>query len=263
MVRHWLLACVLTLSSGAPVAAAGEDPVAIAVIQKRKHHFAEAEQTLSAMLEKAPQDLDANLQMGYLKQYCGDPNAGAAYIKRAATAHPRSLEAQVMLVHAYLWLDRMEDAERQATKTVAAWEGKNPDKVLWAKLLVGLGGAQGLRIKKEGLWAALKYGLAIRGTFEKAREADPDGAIPLYALGRFYLEAPAVAGGDPQKGLELLRKAIRRDPENYMTRAFYLQHLVQSGKRDEAHDELAAYQRLFADVPGAMAAIKQAAAKLQ
>jgi len=262
MIRHWLLACVVALSTLSAAVASAEDPVAVAMLQQRQHHFKEAEQTLNALLGKAPDHLEANLRMGDLKVYCGDEKAAAAYIKRAAAAHPWDFEAQVMLVHAYLWLDRLDEAERQADKTIAAWEGKNPDKVLWAKLLVGLGAVQGLKVKKEGLVAALKYGLAIRGTFEQACAADPTGALPLYALGRYYLEAPVVAGGDPQKGLELVRKAIRRDPESYVARAFYVECLLQVGRKDDAREELTAYQRHFADVPAAMSAVKQASVKL-
>ncbi|HEY9856168.1 MAG TPA: tetratricopeptide repeat protein [Stenomitos sp.] len=262
MVRHWLLASMLALSTASAAVATGEDPVAVAVVQQRQHHFKEAEQTLNSVLEMDPDDLGANLRMGDLKVYCGDEKAAAAYIKRAAAAHPKDLEAQVMLVHAYLWLERLEEAEHQANKTIAAWEGKNPDKVLWARLLVALGAVQGLKVKKEGLVAALRYGMGIRGIFEQACAADPEGALPLYALGRYYLEAPAVAGGDSRKGLELVRKAIRRDPESHVARAFYIQYLLQIGKKDEAREELAAYQRQFGDVPRALAAIKQASAKL-
>lgn len=263
MVRPWLLACTLVLSSQTPLVGAPDDPVAAALIQKRHHHFQAAEQSLAALLARDPDHLAANLLLGSMRHYCGDLQGGFACIQRAAIAHPGDLEAQVMLAHAYLWLDRIEDAEKQANKTIAAWEGKDPDRALWARLLVALGGAQGLRAKKEGGWAALKDGLAVRGTFERALRADPDGAVPLYALGRYYLEAPALAGGDPRKGLEYVRRAMRRDPESHAMRAYYVQVLAQQGQKDAARAELVAYQRQFSDVPGALLAVQSLAARIR
>lgn len=264
MVPRWLIACLLALSAAGPSwAAAAEDPVAIATLHRRQHRFQAAEEALVSVLERSPEHLGANLQMAYLKHYLGDDQACLPYMKRAAASHPGDLEAQVMLVHAYIWADRIDDAERQAEKTAAAWEGRAPDRSLWAKLLVGLGGVQGLRAKRDGLWAMVKYGLAVRGTFEKAYAADPEGSMPLYALGRYYLEAPAVAGGDPRKGLDLLRRAIRREPDDHGARADYLRYLVQLDRRAEAREELAAYQKAFDDVPAAMAAVQPLASRLK
>lgn len=261
MVRSWLMAGLLMLA--VPLSAlAAEDPMALASAQKRQHRFLAAEQTLAALLAREPDHLGATLQMGYLKHVGGDDQTAFTFIRRAATDHPESFEAQAMLVHAYLWIDRFEDAERHAEKTIATWEGRNPDKALWAKLLVGLGAAQGLRIRRDGLWAAIKYGTAVRGTFEKALAADPEGVMPLYALGRYYLEAPAVVGGDAAKGLELLRRAVRRDPDSYELRADFVRHLIRAGKRAEAKAELEAYHQQFADVPQAIATIQPIQSKL-
>lgn len=264
MIRQRLIAWALAFGCASPAfASGGADPLAVARDLQRQHRFQAAEKTLATILERAPDDLGANLQMGHLLHYLGDDQGSLRVLKRAAVAHPRDLEAQAMLVHAYLWVDRLDEAERQAERTSAAWEGKRPDGASWAKLLVGLGGVQGLRAKRDGLWAMIKYGLAVRLTFEKAYATDPEGVMPLYALGRYYLEAPAVAGGDPAKGFALLRRAIGRDPENHVARAAHVQYLDENGQQAAAREELAAFLKDFDDVPAAMATIQPLASRLK
>lgn len=262
MVRPWLIASVLL--GATPLRALGaEDPLALAQALQRQHRFSAAEQTLEALLERDPDHLGANLQRASLEHFVGDDQAAFECLRRAAMTHAESLEAQVMLVHANLWLGRFDDAERQAARTMARWQGRDPDPVLWSRLLVGLAGARGLRIRREGLWAAVRYGTAIRSTLEKAYALDPDGLMPMYALGRYFLEAPPVIGGDPPRGLALIRRAAGRDPDNYGVRADFVRYLIRSDRKAEARAELAAYGRAFADVPRALAVMRPIAAELE
>lgn len=247
---------MLLLMASPAYAALHSPEVAAAIALAHAHKLKAAEHVLDTILDRDPTQLDANLQMGMLKDYAYEDQAGLTYFKRAASEHPESLEAQVMLVHAYIWTDRIRDAQRQADKTFAEWGNKDPDKALWAKLLIGLGGVQGIRAQREGLWAALKYGLAVRGTMEHAYALDPGGVMPLYALGRYYLEAPGMAGGNANKGLEYLSRAVAKDPQNHKYRLDYLRYLRKTGHAHQFQRELASYQADFADCPPAMTALQ-------
>ncbi len=261
MIHRCLIAAVLLLST--PSYAWAGDPFAQAEALRREHRYEAAEQALGAVLRRSPDHREANLQMGALKQYLGDSKAALPYYQRAASTRPTDLEAQASLVHAFLAAGRLDEAERLAEKTIADWEDRNPDKAQMAKVLVGIAAVKGLRIKREGIWAALKHGLAVRSILEKAYAYDPEGVMPLYALARYHLEAPAVVGGDAKRGLEMLRRVIRRAPEDHAARAYLLQYLTDQGAISEARTELAAYRKAFEAVPGAMEAVRTLMAKLQ
>ncbi|UCD15393.1 MAG: hypothetical protein JSV34_06680 [Candidatus Omnitrophota bacterium] len=79
-----------------------------------------------------------------------------------------------------------------------------------AHLIVG--GAKGMLAHYGGPLAKIRHGLGAFSYLEKAERLKPDFAEVNFGIGAFYLLAPAVIGGDLDKSLEYLEKAVNRDP---------------------------------------------------
>ncbi|MBM3273508.1 MAG: tetratricopeptide repeat protein [Candidatus Sericytochromatia bacterium] len=256
-----ILAIVLALTFGAPAFAA--DAVGDARALRKKHRLEAAERVLEGVLAKDDGNLEALLEMGYLRELERDDKGALKYFGQAARAHPGSLEAQAMAVHAYVWNEDYETALDIAESAFERFGKKSPDKTLWSDLIVGLGGAQGMKADRGGIGAALKYGLGVRQTFERAVAADPEHGRALYALSRYYLQAPGIVGGDPAKGLKMLEKSIRLAPHDSRFQEVLVRELIKAGRKDDATAAYDRYKERFGDIPGAMRAIRDEAAKLQ
>ena len=76
-----------------------------------------------------------------------------------------------------------------------------------------LGAINSRRCAKGWFLDKIIYGTRIKGYFKKAAELDPDLPEVHLGLGIFYLKAPAIAGGNPDRAVEELEKAIKIAPD--------------------------------------------------
>jgi len=73
-------------------------------------------------------------------------------------------------------------------------------------------GAKGMLAQNGGPLAKVINGTAVLPNLKKAEELQPDSAAVLFGLGSFYFLAPFIAGGNRDKALAYLEKAIATDP---------------------------------------------------
>jgi tetratricopeptide (TPR) repeat protein len=64
-----------------------------------------------------------------------------------------------------------------------------------------------------GMLAGPKFGPKVQAENKRAQELDPNSPRVFASLGRQYLEAPHMFGGDVDKAIESLLKSTRLDPE--------------------------------------------------
>jgi tetratricopeptide (TPR) repeat protein len=64
-----------------------------------------------------------------------------------------------------------------------------------------------------GMFAGPKFGPKIQAENKRAQELDANNARVFASLGRQYLNAPKMFGGDVDKAIESLRKSTHLDPE--------------------------------------------------
>ncbi len=79
---------------------------------------------------------------------------------------------------------------------------------------------RGMNIQKRGLVALLAYGASVLPTLRGAVRLAPDSADIRYALGRFYLLAPVLMGGNLGQARSELGKACQLDPASFEFRAW-------------------------------------------
>lgn len=88
----------------------------------------------------------------------------------------------------------------------------------------------------------------IKGEMEAVLKIDENyqGASAYVGLGRLYLQAPKVLGGDNAKAIEYLQKGLKLNPNNAVMRYYLAEAFEQSNRNADAKKQLDA---LFALAP--------------
>lgn len=215
--------------------------------QREAGNYGAAQATLEDALKKAPDDASLLYELGYVYDRRGEYDEALGFIKKAVAAED-SFENQIMLAHSLLMVDKYDQAMDLCDKLENHPGRKSADAWSRSEIYVVRGGAQGLKSKREGLMAMLRYGLGVRKQFEKGVETDPENPRAHYTLGRYFLEAPGAVGGDPKKGTSILAKAAKMDTTDFVIRGWYVRGLIQTNDAS-AKDQAEGYVRDFSDLP--------------
>jgi tetratricopeptide (TPR) repeat protein len=238
------------LQAQARVAANGNDPLGHAYLARlayKQGRWADARKELG---KAGQRELEAVLAWGDFLLYTGASQAAIGYFQEARKLDPGHSHAIYGLGAAYLDTGRFQEAYDLArgAEAMAAREGPFQH----SRVLSILGGAQGLKANRGNLADKLRFGPQVRGTLERAMAVAPGNPNAIYAVGRFYLEAPAVIGGNPAKAVPLLEKAGALDPCFFLGQAYLARAYQATGKPARARDVLAAYRKRFAGLPAPM-----------
>lgn len=224
--------------------------IAKAKAERKAERYTQATSTLEQAVSQYPDDYEAVKALGQLEDYLGDYEAAHSDYKKAATLRPEDFEAEVLMAHADVMAEHYDRAKSLCEQLEHHPGLKDAPAWYRSELHVSLGGALGLKAKREGIWAMLRYGMGVRKEMEKALAVDGDNARARYGLGRYFYEAPGAVGGNQGKGLEMLATASRMAPEDWVIRGDYVRDLIHSN-RPEAKTELDRFARDFAEHPGA------------
>src|SRR4030095_15954590 len=132
--------------------------------------------------------------------------------------------------------DESDDMFRQgieAGKAAVKLEPDKPDRHFW------LGANYGGSASKSTL-ASLSSVQDIRSEMEAVIKIDESyqGGSAYLGLGRLYLQAPRVLGGDTKKAIEYLEKGVRLGPKNSLMR-YHLAEAYEAARRNaEARKQL-------------------------
>ncbi|HEY9897949.1 MAG TPA: tetratricopeptide repeat protein [Pantanalinema sp.] len=210
----------------------------------------------------AASDFDGLMTKGRQMDKRGEYEEALSYYKKCLALKENDFGAQVMVAHALLMLERYNEAMDLCEKLEKHPDAKDASAWYRSELYVVQGGAQGLKSKREGLMAMLKYGLGVRKQLEKGVELDPENPRARYALGRYFLEAPGMVGGDAKKGTEMLAKAVKMDSEDWVIRGTYVRGLFQTGSAT-AKEEGERFMKDFADIPASQKAFPDVVSKVK
>jgi tetratricopeptide (TPR) repeat protein len=89
---------------------------------------------------------------------------------------------------------------------------KNIDLNNYKRAYLMEGGSRGMLSHYSGPFSKMIHAFKILPTLHKAEKLKPDDAEVYYGLGGFYFLAPKVLGGNLDKALYYLKKAIKADP---------------------------------------------------
>ena len=161
----------------------------------------------------------------------------------AEVAREPSLEALLLLSWAHLlWADyRAPSVEaklasyergRDVAKRAIEMAPRNPEAHLWYAANLGR-----WAITKGKLHAAFLLS-TLRQEINTILELDPNHVAGLALAGSFYLETPAMFGGDVPRAEGYLRKALSLDPHFTRARVELGRCLIEEGRYAEARQEL-------------------------
>ena len=144
-----------------------------------------------------------------------------ALLRPMAQNNPRDAEAQNLLCRVLLSEDRGDDAVPACERAVSL-EPLNAQYQLW------LAHATGSKAQHASPFTALTIARHARDHFEAAARLAPNDWHILSDLGEYYVEAPAIAGGDIEKARRLLPRLMQSNP----SRAHWLAGLIANNGRD-------------------------------
>jgi tetratricopeptide (TPR) repeat protein len=144
---------------------------------RREHRFDESENMLEEITILSPGLAPAFISRAYIRYSKADFEGALKYAQRAISLGSGKLDTS-NLVRAYLML----------------------------------AGAKGMIAHYGGIFSKLIYGATVFSTIKKAESIQPDSPEVLFGLGSFYLLAPKIAGGNIDKAIDYLERAVRADP---------------------------------------------------
>ncbi len=149
----------------------------IAEVLRRQHRHKESGRMLDAIIAEDPSFMPAYLSRGYLY---------------------------------YLEL-RFNDAIRCARMVMRQPQGKT-DVANYVRAYSLYAGTKGMIAHYGGPLSKAINGTVVLPMLRKAEKIRPESPEVLFGIGSFYLLAPSLAGGDIDRGIEYLRRAIALDP---------------------------------------------------
>lgn len=144
---------------------------------RRQHQLEESEKILNRVMKSQPNFYPAYISLAYLKYTQMD------------------FKGSLNLAYKVLAQDQ---SELDLSNYVRAY------------LLVA--GNKGMLAHYGGPLSKIANGTAVLPNLRKAQRLQPDSAGVLFGLGSFYFLAPTIAGGNKDKALEYLHRAIEIDP---------------------------------------------------
>lgn len=197
----------------------------------------------AALQDAGTASLAGRLAHGDYALFTGDYPAARAHFEQAAAMAPRDVHALWGLAAALLALQAYDRAEEAAARAHAGARSLPPS--YRSQALAIYGGVLGLRAQ-QGFVDKVTAGPRAKAMLEEAVALDPKNPYARFALGRFYLAAPAYFGGGADKAVAELKRAVALNPHYFPAHAFLIQALHQADRGQQAAQELAAYRRKFA-----------------
>jgi tetratricopeptide (TPR) repeat protein len=146
---------------------------------------------------------------------------------------PMYIPAQISVCYIRYHDDKFKEAIKMAKDLLARVDINTKDKAIVYMLM---GSINARRASKGGFFSKLSYGTQIRGYFQKAADLAPELSEAHLGLGSFYLKAPGIAGGNIDKAIKELEKAVELTPDFATANARLAQAYKKKG-------DLAKFQR--------------------
>ena len=213
--------------------AAADDPLTAAVEAARRTHDEKQLQSVKAQLEqKIAQnmtDAELYLDLARVQGYFADVYELRKDKKAAAEAVDKAIEAAQRSI-------QLNDKSADAHSLLADLYGRR----------ISLG---------NGMFAGPKFGPKVKEENAKAMALDDKNPRVWASLGRQYLMAPKMFGGDTPKAIESFRKSLAIDPAQDETWVWLCKALQKQGDRAKAREAVQHAMSLNPQSPFAQAAV--------
>ena len=236
-LRFLAVAYVALLSAASAVpgsASAADDPLGAAVEAARKTHEEKQLQSLKAQLEQMiaqnPNDAGLYLDLAKVQEYFLDVYETRKDKKAAGEAVDKAIDAAQQSI-------QLNDKSADAHSLLADLYGRK----------ISLGNA---------MFAGPKFGPKVKEENAKAMALDDKNPRVWASLGRQYLMAPKMVGGDVAKAIESFRKSLAFDTSQDETWVWLAKAFQKQGDTSKARE---AVQHALSLNPGSRFALATAA----
>jgi len=193
-----------------------DDPVAVAVEAARRTHAEKQLQSVKTQLEQRiaqnPNDAGSYLDLARVQGYFADVSEMRKDKKAAAEAVDKAIEAVQRSI-------QLNDKSAEAHSLLADLYGRK----------IGLG---------NGMFAGPKFGPKVKEENARAMALDDKNPRVWASLGRQYLMAPKMFGGDIPKAIENFQKSLALDPAQDETWVWLSKAFQKRGDKAKARDAL-------------------------
>jgi tetratricopeptide (TPR) repeat protein len=193
---------------------AADDPIAAAVEAARKTHQEKQLQSVKGQLEQKiaqnANDAELYLDLARVQGYFADVYEMRKEKKNAAEAVDKAIESVQRSI-------QLNDKLADAHSLLADLYGRK----------IGLG---------NGMFAGPKFGPKVKEENAKAMALDDKNPHVWASLGRQYLMAPKMFGGDTPKAIESFQKSLAIDPAQDETWVWLCKALQKQGDKTKARE---------------------------
>jgi tetratricopeptide (TPR) repeat protein len=149
----------------------------LAEVLRRKHQSTQAEELLGPIMKTRPDFSPAYITQAYIEYY-----------------------------------KREFDTAIRLARTVIKQGWDNVDISNYTRAYLIIGGCKGMIAYFGGPLSKLINGTEVMPMLKNAAVLQPDSAGVSFGLGSFYFMAPGIIGGNIDKGIDYLQKAVKADP---------------------------------------------------
>lgn len=175
------------------------------------HKDNEARDAFDKILSLAPGTFEAEWGAAEVLRRRHELDKSEAILNGILRAHPDFSPARISL--AYIQYIRMNFNESVEQASYVIRQGRDSAGLSnFVRAITMYAGAKGMIAHYGGPVSKAINGTAVLSSLRKAEKLQPDSAAVLFGLGSFYLLAPSLVGGDLDKAIEYLEKAVKADP---------------------------------------------------
>lgn len=261
MRRRWVSAIatigVLTAVFSA-AARATPDPHGVlerAMALRAAYHIKQSIEVIESSFGPQPADPQISLVLaGYYNEIKAHAHSLALY-QSVLARRPGDATALVGVADELAWTKRSPEAIALCRKVLGR---RDASREALAKARVVLIGAEASEAYGHGIVSLIHYAFGVLPALKEAASTDPQSPEVHFALGRYYLHAPAFLGGDAHKAASELDLARRLDPYDFTIRAWWISALEHAGAN--VAPMLASYRTDYQDLPPAQLELDKALA---
>lgn len=183
----------------------------LGLINLNLHNVKEAERIFKKMLQVSPASVEARWGIAELLRRQHRLEESYAVLQEITKEAPAFSPAFITLAYIQYTKKAYSKALTLAEKVLS--QGKDAvDTSNYVRALLIVAGSKGMLAHYGGPLTKVTHGLGVLTYLKKAQSLQPDNAGVSFGFGGFYLLAPAIVGGNNNKAIEYLKKAIKTDP---------------------------------------------------
>jgi len=190
-----------------------------------------ARRTFREILEREPEHVGGRWGLAELQRREYELDAAEEALMAVIEDDPTFAPAYITLGYLLFDKDEYERSIRLGRKVIRLGKDK-VDLTNFTRAYLIIGGARGMLSDRGGPFAKIVHGAQVLPYMKKAQRVQPENPGVYFGLGSFYAMAPRFAGGDKEKGLVLLKKAVEADPKFADAWARLAQMLLEAGDEE-------------------------------